>query len=768
MIENAVVEELMDVILQREWVIGAVNYDEDLHFSSYYLRASLRSATRDLYPGYTRLVSFYRNFNEYYYLLKEECIENSEAIIRKAEDNIGWLQSVLTQIRNRCERLQTVFDESMDRDFFRELSDSDLRKLYARHHHVHSELYTWARIPEALDRGVSYFSKYLLYLTREAAGSSSDCTDIYGKLTQPITPSILSESIDELTELVVILREDQVLRTIILEDPRRARMVLPNSLLNRFHEYHAKWKYLSYHGYGDRDLGDVATVIQRVADTLKQSLEDGHMEFIRDRLEANRVQRDKLLERLGFDPKHRQLFELYPQMGSVKLFRRYVQLRNFYYLDLMVEETARRLNCSEWQVRNLLPEEILASLDTGEIPHEAKSRCDGCIYYSLDGKSSVIAGEIVPRLLREMEKNTMQERDRKVLKGIVACRGRVTGTCKIVIRAHDTAIEGLRKGEVLVSHSTDPDLLNLLKVAGAVLTEQGGVTSHAALICRELRVPAIIGIRGLLDHVADGDTLEVDAEKGEVRIIQAADETPEAVISLGDASRKEVGGKARGLIRLVEMGFRVPDFVILQSEKVRQILGNSDSTEIKELKAWIRTRLAVKEAESFAVRSSSIDEDMKKTSAAGRFETLLDVSLDELPNSLKEFLRVNDRRSNGKKYCGSVVLQRMLIPEFSGVCITCDSRLMHSEILVVEAIPGSNVLLTKGQVVPTRFFVNRESGDIEIDKSANCDLDAVACNIRTVASVGLEIEKKFGGPVDVEWAFVNKNLYILQARRIIQ
>ncbi|OIP88100.1 MAG: hypothetical protein AUK24_08575 [Syntrophaceae bacterium CG2_30_49_12] len=764
--KNAALEILKDAIQHGDWVIGAVNYDEDLHFSSYYLRASLREVTGHLYPGYTKLVSFYHRFNEHYYLLKEECIENADTIIRKAEENIGWLQSVLANIRTHCERLQTVFHESMDKDFFRDLSDSDLRQLYAKHHHVHSELYKWARLPEALDRGVSYFSKYLFHLTEEATNYSSDCGYIFDKITQPVVPSILSESIDELTELVLRVREDETLRALILSDPRRVRMVLPYNLLDRFSAYHAKWKYLNYHGYGDRGLGDVTNVIHRVADTLKQNLDGEDIGLIRDRLKANRDERAALLDDLRFDLRHRQLFELYPQIGSVKLLRRYIQLRNFYYLDLMIEEIARRLNCSEWQIRNLLPEEVLASIDKGAVPHEAESRCDGCIYYALDGKSSVIAGEIVPRLLREMERKTMRGRDRKVLKGVVACRGRVTGTCKIVIRAHDAAIGGLRAGEILVSQSTDPDLINLLKVAGAVLTEQGGVTSHAALICRELGVPAVIGIRGLLDHVADGDTLEVNAEKGEVRIVQSADKTPDAVISLASVSQKDVGGKARGLIRLIEMGCRVPDFVILDSEKVRRILEDNDLIEINDLKAWIRTRLSVKQAERLAVRSSSIDEDADKTSAAGRFETFLDVSLDELPDVLKEFLQVNDKRA-GCKYCGSVVLQKMLHPEFSGVCITSDSRFTHGDILVVEAIAGTNVLLTKGHVLPHRFFVDRQTGDMKVDKSPNSDLDEVAGNIRTVVTVSLEIEEKFGGPVDVEWAFADNNLYVLQARRII-
>src|SRR6516225_11751922 len=74
-------EELLD---GPEWVKGAVNYDEDLHFSTFYLRASCARATGTLYPGYTAVVAFYSGCNETYYLLKHECEATAAAIVRKA------------------------------------------------------------------------------------------------------------------------------------------------------------------------------------------------------------------------------------------------------------------------------------------------------------------------------------------------------------------------------------------------------------------------------------------------------------------------------------------------------------------------------------------------------------------------------------------------------------------------------------------------------------------------------------------------------------
>ena len=116
----------------REWVIGAVNYDEDLHFSSYYLRASMQPETEELYPGYTCFLSFYLGFNERYYLLREECIHNAQVFVAKAEENVGWLRSILEETRKHCQILWSLFPESEDLEQFRRLPNEDLLNYYLR------------------------------------------------------------------------------------------------------------------------------------------------------------------------------------------------------------------------------------------------------------------------------------------------------------------------------------------------------------------------------------------------------------------------------------------------------------------------------------------------------------------------------------------------------------------------------------------------------------------------------------------------------------
>lgn len=105
----------------------------------------------------------------------------------------------------------------------------------------------------------------------------------------------------------------------------------------------------------------------------------------------------------------------------------------------------------------------------------------------------------------------------KELKGVVAQSGRVLGIAKVILNEGDFSL--FNQGDVLVTSMTRPEFVPLMKKASAVVTDEGGVTCHAAIISRELGIPCIIGTRVATIAIKTGDQVEVDAEKGFVRII---------------------------------------------------------------------------------------------------------------------------------------------------------------------------------------------------------------------------------------------------------
>ncbi len=101
------------------------------------------------------------------------------------------------------------------------------------------------------------------------------------------------------------------------------------------------------------------------------------------------------------------------------------------------------------------------------------------------------------------------------LRGVAACVGYARGRVRIVRNNND--MEAFQVGEILVTNQTTPEFVPLMKKAAGIITEQGGITSHAAVVSRELNVPCIIGTKIATSALMNGEIVELDAQHGIVR-----------------------------------------------------------------------------------------------------------------------------------------------------------------------------------------------------------------------------------------------------------
>ena len=92
------------------------------------------------------------------------------------------------------------------------------------------------------------------------------------------------------------------------------------------------------------------------------------------------------------------------------------------------------------------------------------------------------------------------------------------GMVKVVIAAHE--IGKVKEGDILVAPSTAPSYIMGMKKAAAFVTDEGGITSHTSIVAREMKKPCLIGTKIATKVFKDGDYVEVDADKGIVRIIK--------------------------------------------------------------------------------------------------------------------------------------------------------------------------------------------------------------------------------------------------------
>ena len=81
-------------------------------------------------------------------------------------------------------------------------------------------------------------------------------------------------------------------------------------------------------------------------------------------------------------------------------------------------------------------------------------------------------------------------------------------------------ISKIQKGDVLVAPMTSPDYVPIMTKAKAIITNEGGITCHAAIVSREMGIPCIIGTEVATSALKDGDIVEVDAINGIIKIIK--------------------------------------------------------------------------------------------------------------------------------------------------------------------------------------------------------------------------------------------------------
>jgi pyruvate,water dikinase len=110
-----------------------------------------------------------------------------------------------------------------------------------------------------------------------------------------------------------------------------------------------------------------------------------------------------------------------------------------------------------------------------------------------------------------------QTNSARSVSGIVAGSGTYDGPACLVLGPDE--FDKIQRGDVLVTASTNPTFSVLLPRVGAIVTDHGGVLSHAAIIARESGVPAVVGCGTATQVFRDGDRVRVDAETGTVRLL---------------------------------------------------------------------------------------------------------------------------------------------------------------------------------------------------------------------------------------------------------
>jgi len=188
------------------------------------------------------------------------------------------------------------------------------------------------------------------------------------------------------------------------------------------------------------------------------------------------------------------------------------------FLPALFKEIAKRKDIKSELLFFAFPNEILDLLSSKKIQLNnliLKKRKERCFILVKNSKIKTFVG----KKAEIQEKREIEEKSKKmsVISGYVAYPGKIKGQVKTIFSLDD--LKGVR-GKVIVTSMTSVRFFPFLSKAKAIITDEGGIACHAAIISREMKTPCIIGTKIATQVLKDGDLVEVDADKGIVKKIK--------------------------------------------------------------------------------------------------------------------------------------------------------------------------------------------------------------------------------------------------------
>lgn len=477
--------------------------DIDFQFSQIWLSSFVNNIDKTIGISYKKILCVYdRGYNLKFYYGEKDSELISKIILQKIiHEKFGKI--INKNIRRVADKLFEA-SKKITPMFLKSLSNAKLRDFYKKLDDIHTEFYTWCWLPNAVDMFHAHLTNYLKQLLAQHVKTEEKINAALVALSFSEEKSFVQEELESLLKIASHKKEHPQDKTVF------EKMLA---------KHHADFFYLKHLWIGKDGVSTIDEYRQAIRKIIAECdpmvmLSQEHKKWL-----VGKQLRGTYEKRLNLSQKEKELFRTYAEFAFTKAYRRRIQLYWAYKMDFIFQELAKRLQISFIEVRFLLPDEVEEGLTNGlssALKKEIHSRTQHCVYYAEKNRDIVAVGDecaaFEQTIVDEVSQNLTE------FTGQVACVGKVQGIAKIVNTPKD--IQKIQQGDVLISIATNPDILPAMKKASAFVTEQGGITSHAAIVAREMQKPCIIGTKIATKVLKDGDLVEVDADKGVVRVLK--------------------------------------------------------------------------------------------------------------------------------------------------------------------------------------------------------------------------------------------------------
>ncbi len=367
-----------------------------------------------------------------------------------------------------------------------------------------------------------YSKKKLLKFARELTYATLHAT-IYGTFIECLDP--FSEQWREEFSKKYRLKNTNDTFIILSRQPQRSfltqeRLDFLSLCLKKMtlKKYLEKWYWFNTN-YARLSVITLKNLKSRIEKELKKRTKQN----VRQEIKKILAQEKELIEQkrqtkkiVKLNKKDKVIFKLLETLGFYLDLRKESMVKFTYSRDCLLKEIQKRTKYPLWQLRNMLDNEVVNILKGQKIDiAKIKTRYLQFATYYTPKKNLIFHQQQAEALYKSFIKSL----ETGELKGQVASAPTLSlsGRASIVIDVHR---DKFKTGNILVTTMTRPEFMPLMRKACAVITDEGGVTCHAAIVSRELNIPCIIGTKKATKILKNNQKITLDLNNGAIKALK--------------------------------------------------------------------------------------------------------------------------------------------------------------------------------------------------------------------------------------------------------
>ena len=459
--------------------------------------------------GYRKVV----DLSEYYYM--PDYLKVEDYLRSQAQANLAFLENLVSRTYAEGERLLQIARDIQERQELPSLSNEQIAGFFAEY--IEAALCT---VPMAY---AAFPIEQILEesIRREITaniGNSNGSEEIESYIYRLVSFNMGDTDYALLEERDLIATAARIQEThLIAEETRTAHSLLdaPAAVQDMVTQHAREFGWINTDGYLGEPWRPV-DVFSRVQWLLNRDCRDLIIRM-NDRRAFAQTQYVKAMEELRASDELTQLIQLTQQYVQVRPYRPMVLIKAGYVTRNLLSEVARRYGVGFADIVHYTYKEILDLLKGNFVidRHNLEVRRQRRGYTVIAGKTEWYFGDDVMQI-EENDETTDYSHIRE-LRGQIANKGMAVGRARLLTDLLN--LPCVEQGDIVVASMTMPDMMPAMERAGAYITDEGGITCHAAIVSRELNVPCVIGTSLATRVIRDGDVVEVDANRGVVTVI---------------------------------------------------------------------------------------------------------------------------------------------------------------------------------------------------------------------------------------------------------